>query len=308
MGGTKDAPTKAGEFTVKADVYVLACGAVANARQLLLSDIGNEYDLVGRYLSGQPIANGSNAVYTPSNYLTEKEKDLLKYQNPNDVPGAKNQYSITYLAGLLTPKADFIRRNKLGSCWFTPEGSSDFYHGLLPEYESRISLSDNLDPVFGQKQSMATWVLSPDEERNFNVLANQFETAVTAKGGGPVSKANWPSIADKMVYNGHHLCTTRMSKSPKDGVVNKNLKVHSMDNLYCAGSSVWTSAGVSNPTFSIVAFSIRLADHLSQKLLGKNEEESEVEGAQPTEETKPSVDLSNNKGCNWFGRSKEPKK
>ena len=45
--------------------------------------------------------------------------------------------------------------------------------------------------------------------------------------------------------------TTRMSADPAQGVVDANLKVHSMDNLYVAGSSVFATTGVSNPTFTI---------------------------------------------------------
>ena len=267
MQGSNGSPTKAGEFTIEADAYVLACGAVANARQLLLSDIGNDNDLVGRYLTGQPIANGANAVSTSSSYLTASERQLLSYQNPND---SGNTYPISLLAGLLTPNAEATLQNQSGRCWFGPGGSDNFYHGLLPERDSRITLSDNVDPVFGQPQSKATWVLSPDEENSYNKLTQLFKNAVTAKGGGPVNITNWSNVADKMVYNGHHLGTTRMANSPEDGVVDKNLKVHNINNLYCAGSSVWTSAGLANPTFSIVAFSIRLAEHLAGEI-GVNE-------------------------------------
>lgn len=266
MQGSQAAPTKAGEFTVEADIYVMACGAVANAHQLLLSDVGNEHDLVGRYLAGHPIANGAYAVSTSPSYLTSQEQQLLSYQNPNT---STKSYPISLVAGLLTPNADATRQLETGRCWFGPGGTNNFYHGLLPEFESRITLSDQLDPVFGQQQSKAIWVLSPDEEQNYQKLTQLFQTAVTAKGGGPVSIANWSNVVNKMVYNGHHLCTTRMSELPQDGVVDKNLKVHSMANLYVAGSSVWASAGISNPTFSIVAFSIRLAGHLADLLNAK---------------------------------------
>jgi choline dehydrogenase-like flavoprotein len=82
MDDNRTAPKPLGEFTISADAYVLACGAVANARQLLLSDIGNQYDLVGRYLMGHPIANGANAVSVSPTYLSPSERQLLSYQNP----------------------------------------------------------------------------------------------------------------------------------------------------------------------------------------------------------------------------------
>lgn len=264
MTEDRDAPAQAGAFTVKAEVYVLACGAVANARQLLLSGIGNESDWVGRNFMGHPIAIGADAVSTSPSYLSPSEQKLLSYQNPNAVnPG---RYPINLVAGLLTPNAEQARKKQSGRCWFGPGGTDNFYHDTLPEPASRVTLASTLDPVFGQPQTRIDWQLNPQAQDNYQVLTKLFEDAVVAKGGGPVSIKPWPEVRDRMVINGHHLGTTRMSARPEDGVVDSNLKTHSVHNLYVAGSSIWASAGISNPTFSIVTFSIRLADHLAQQL------------------------------------------
>ena len=60
--------------------------------------------------------------------------------------------------------------------------------------------------------------------------------------------------------------TTRMSDSPKTGVVDRNCRVHGMANLYVAGSSVFATSGVNTPTYTIVALALRLAEHLQGKL------------------------------------------
>jgi len=254
-------PTELGEFKISARVVVLACGAVANARQLLLSKIGN--DLVGRYLSAHPIADGANAVQVdPDSYLTPAEQQLLSYQDP----GPKYN-PMRYLAGLLTPSDQALRDHKFGSCWFGPGGTDNFYHELIPEYKSQITLAESKD-LFHRKQTKANWILHEGEPDNFKMLADFFSTAVSKKKGGPVTIGSWAAIQDRMVYNGHHLGTTRMAATEQEGVVDRNLKVFKLDNLYVAGSSVWASPGISNPTFSIVAFSIRLADHLTQRLKG----------------------------------------
>ena len=65
----------------------------------------------------------------------------------------------------------------------------------------------------------------------------------------------------------HHLCTLRMADDPAQGVVDADQKVHSVDNLYAAGSSVFSNAGASTPTMTIVAMSLRLADHLRTQVL-----------------------------------------
>ena len=60
-----------------------------------------------------------------------------------------------------------------------------------------------------------------------------------------------------------------MGTTANNSVVDASCKVHSIDNLYVAGSSVFSASAASNPTFSIVAFALRLADHLSMKLKGE---------------------------------------
>ena len=58
--------------------------------------------------------------------------------------------------------------------------------------------------------------------------------------------------------------TTRMSDDPKNGVVDSDCKIHGIQNIFIGGSSCFpTGAGV-NPTYTIVALSIRLADHLKK--------------------------------------------
>jgi choline dehydrogenase-like flavoprotein len=60
--------------------------------------------------------------------------------------------------------------------------------------------------------------------------------------------------------------TTRMHRDPALGVVDENCRVHSVANLYIAGSSVFPTGGASNPTLTIVALALRLAAHLKEQL------------------------------------------
>jgi choline dehydrogenase-like flavoprotein len=57
-----------------------------------------------------------------------------------------------------------------------------------------------------------------------------------------------------------------MAERPEDGVVSANCQVHGTTNLYVAGGSVMPTSGRANPTLTIVALSVRLADHLQQRL------------------------------------------
>jgi hypothetical protein len=53
---------------------------------------------------------------------------------------------------------------------------------------------------------------------------------------------------------------------PRTGVVDEHCRVHSVDNLYIAGSSVFTTGGYANPTFTLLALALRLADTLRSRL------------------------------------------
>jgi choline dehydrogenase-like flavoprotein len=64
----------------------------------------------------------------------------------------------------------------------------------------------------------------------------------------------------------HHMGTTRMHADPRHGVVDADCRVHGIANLYVAGSSVFPTSGAANPTLTIVALALRLADHLQNRL------------------------------------------
>ena len=82
--------------------------------------------------------------------------------------------------------------------------------------------------------------------------------------GVDVSRTNDEDFTIGVGY--HHMCTTRMSDDPADGVVDANCKVHAMDNLWVAGSSVFGTGGTATPTLTIVALACRLANHLREVL------------------------------------------
>jgi len=64
----------------------------------------------------------------------------------------------------------------------------------------------------------------------------------------------------------HHIGGTIMGLNEKNSVVDKNLKVHGLKNLYIAGSSTFSSTGYANPTLTIVQLSIRLAGEIKKNL------------------------------------------
>jgi choline dehydrogenase-like flavoprotein len=72
-----------------------------------------------------------------------------------------------------------------------------------------------------------------------------------------------PAAVCEQLSGGYHQAgTTRMSESPDDGVVDRNLAVHGFDDLFVASSSVFVTSGQANSTFMVIALALRLVDHL----------------------------------------------
>ncbi|HZS84704.1 MAG TPA: GMC family oxidoreductase [Stellaceae bacterium] len=133
-----------------------------------------------------------------------------------------------------------------------------------PNPESRVTLGDERDP-FGMRRVKLDWRLSNSDKENlwrcYEVLGAELGRA----GIGRVrllrdrEDALWTT---RLSYGDHHMGTTRMSEDPRFGVVDADCRVHSVLNLYVAGSSVFPTGGHVPPTLTIVALAIRLADHL----------------------------------------------
>ena len=130
-----------------------------------------------------------------------------------------------------------------------------------PDPSSRVTLSDSRDEL-GVRRIKLNWHIGAsvnDSVMRFQALL-QRQLAATGVGTLEPGKGEI-SYTDAS----HHMGTTRMSASPGRGVVDSNCRVHGVDNLLIAGSSVFPAAGYANPTLTIVALSLRLAEHLKSR-------------------------------------------
>jgi len=136
-----------------------------------------------------------------------------------------------------------------------------------PNPSSRVTLDNEKDSL-GVPRAMLHWELTAFEKRSIRKIYELIGQEAGRAGIGRIrmmdylqdEKDNlWPSFTGG---GWHHMGTTRMSDDPKQGVVDANCKVHGIANLYMAGSSCFSTAGAPNPTLSVVALTLRLADHL----------------------------------------------
>lgn len=133
-----------------------------------------------------------------------------------------------------------------------------------PQWESRISLSPETDR-FGRPRPIVDWRVGTAERRGAQRVLEVLGAAAASSGvgsfrPGPVREDGWPAT----IETGYHPSgTTRMSRAPEDGVVDTDLQVHGIDNLWINSSSVFPTIGYANPTLTVVALGIRLAHHLN---------------------------------------------
>jgi choline dehydrogenase-like flavoprotein len=134
-----------------------------------------------------------------------------------------------------------------------------------PHPDSRVTLGSRRDDL-GLPVARVTWRILDDDFGSVRQSASILDQALRARHVGRVEWTADDGVLTLVEGNHHHLGTTRMDKDPRHGVVDAHCRVHSVPNLYIAGSSIFPRYGASNPTLTIVALAHRLADHLCQRL------------------------------------------
>jgi choline dehydrogenase-like flavoprotein len=144
--------------------------------------------------------------------------------------------------------------------------SIDFHAEQYPNASSRVYLDDAVDAL-GMPRIKIDWRYLPEDvhtvSRSLAILARDF----AASGVGTL--AYDPAFVETEMtrygaYGGHHIGTARMGSDSRISVVDASCRVHSVRNLFVAGSAVFTTSSQANPTLTIVALALRLAAHLRE--------------------------------------------
>jgi len=134
-----------------------------------------------------------------------------------------------------------------------------------PDPANRVALGSGRD-AFGQPQTELRWRWTEADRRQW-ARARAFIAEQVARSG--VGRVMFAADCAPDPNAHHHMGTTRMSRDPGSGVVDADARVHDLENLFVAGSSVFPTGGFANPTLTIVALSLRLARHLDELLNGR---------------------------------------
>jgi len=142
---------------------------------------------------------------------------------------------------------------------------------MQPSARNRVALSSRKDSN-GVPLPLVEHDCSELDRRTLIELHRVLGEELRANGigelEGELARAEpWPIDQDAS----HHMGGTRMGTDPESSVVDADLRLHGAENVWVAGSSVFPASGCANPTYTIVALSIRLARHLEGRL-GRGEE------------------------------------
>ena len=139
---------------------------------------------------------------------------------------------------------------------------------MAPNADSRVSLAEERDEL-GMRRVRLDWRLGELERRTaaeyIKLVAGEFARlglgTYDLEPLKDLDAAGWDALAHD---SAHHMGTTRMHESAQFGVVDSNCKVHGISNLFVGSSAVFPTSSRSNPTMTILALSIRIADRLKQ--------------------------------------------
>lgn len=282
-------------YKVTGKNYIMACGGIENARLLLASNqlhetkFGHRSDALGRYfqshlrgykertktIAGTDIHFSETQNFNNYLYRTEMKPQHValvlsheaqaKHQScvteislfPYDERGVPDELAIRHVATRIDRQDYTLERGRHCVLIYDAE--------QLPNPESQVTLSENTDAL-GIPRVQLEWRF---KNKDLKGLKNAIKGVACELGAASIGRLCFPMTDSELVtktdFSAHHIGTTRMDDDPTLGIVDSNLKCHDVDNLYIVGSSVFPTSGAANPTLTIVALSIRLADHLKEK-------------------------------------------
>ena len=131
----------------------------------------------------------------------------------------------------------------------------------LPEEHNRVTLDPVLKDSHGIPAAKIDYAISENTRRMMEHGIARGEEVLAAAGASNIS-------ASRTVLNspGHLLGTARMGKDPATSVVNAWGRCHDVKNLFIVDGSIWVTSGGVNPTSTIQALALYIADAIKQRL------------------------------------------
>lgn len=263
--GVEYVNTKTGEtHTINANKIIVCAGSLETPKLLLASGIGNDHDNVGRYIVANPFFYVRGKAKTNPKKLQEelfiptlgsRHWDTPEFQPEgkfffNKAPSPDLKMSQLMSKGMSLKQ---IQDAAVGEQTLELQGTIQTFS----YFENRLSLSNGTTRFGLPRTSINTPVEMISDKLKAAVL-DRLKNILTAINYEPLTGEAGLGIYPQR--GDHAMCTTRMSVSPEDGVVDPNCKVHNMDNVYIISNAVFPSGAAANPTLTLIALAFRFLD------------------------------------------------
>lgn len=270
--------------SMHADTCIVAIGGIENVRLLLASNdvvhdgIGNHSDWLGRGFQGHStISPRPTTICLVRAMDTLSSYDNTRLDRPHTVVGTSDaaqrkgkhlNFTMT-LAGksdsapsVSVAVADVAAR--LARSTTVSHMNVYFMTEHPPNRDSRISLASGDRDRLGMPRVRLDM---RHQESELDSLEGSIAMLARELGRLGIGRVQWSGTRDDWKasmksLSRHHMGATRMAASPSDGVVNEHGRVHGVDNLFIAGSSVFPTSGIMNPTLTLLALGFRMGDRL----------------------------------------------
>lgn len=239
---------------------ILATGGVQNSRLLELSLPKYNNLPVGSYFCEHPHIHGVTSITLDKEKFyqirdNETQNIVHAISLSSDFSNKHSLKSVTFEI----PNSATLEKNLLGQNRNTITVKTDIRAEMSSVSSNNISLSNTHKDFMDQAIAKIHLEFDPQE---IITASEMLATELVRSGIGRMSVMPREFV---ITGGGHMMGSTRMGNDIYTSVTNEYGKVHGIENLYVAGSSLFPSAAAANPTLTIVALSLRLAHHLAKE-------------------------------------------
>ena len=258
--------------TLEAEQVFVSCGTIESCKLLLASanpdwpeGIGNDSGHVGRHLLGHPVMFAAGVRPGNSQGIGRELGFGSLISRHFDTPEWQRKGKMWFSGGVgitdsieaqildKVPRAQ-IRRNIEGGLLFDVGGEMEQFE--KPENRVRLGNARTRHGLHTTEIEVGVHEVNlKTRDEYLQIFIDVLKAAGCTDDSIETGGLN-PDGA-------HASATCRMSQSDADGVVDPNLQVHGTDNLYVCSNAVFPSIAAANPTLTVSALAIRLAEFVS---------------------------------------------
>lgn len=259
-----------GDVRLSARYFVIACHGLETPKLLLMSEVANSSDQVGRnlmdhsgiglqFLADEPVWMGrgqiqQGGIFNWRDGPFRSEHAAIKHAPSNYVPNTAVTQRLL-AEGVMGSELDARIRDEAARF---VDISTVFE--ILPSPTNRVEPNPDRKDAIGIPMLRVHYAIDAYVEAARPVAINDFRNFVAGMGGAVINDdTGWQN-------RDHIMGTVIMGADPADSVVDGDCRTYDHPNLFLATTGVIPAAGVINPTLTGVALAIRLADTIAREV------------------------------------------